>query len=162
METWVFRLNSVHCGSIIWSRAKLGFTLSLYSVLQQIYAVCGGYSNCCVRSSESNLSMNARFDVVIEQSSLVGCDAMSLLVSDMSKNCIAFIFKGNRSSWTACSWRWSQHHPLTCEEPLTQQHSFIPEDPCVRMYRCAPLSAGNMFWDILRLRETVDNTEHYI
>ena len=77
MKTWVFRLTGVHCGSIRWGRAKLGFILSLYSVLQQTYALCGGYSNHCVPGSESNLCMNARFDVT-EHSIFVEYDAVSL------------------------------------------------------------------------------------
>jgi hypothetical protein len=32
METWVFRLISVHCGSIGWGRVELGFILSLSTV----------------------------------------------------------------------------------------------------------------------------------
>jgi hypothetical protein len=28
-------------------------------------------------------------------------------------------------------------------------------------YRCAPISAGNMYQHLLQLRETVDNTERY-
>jgi hypothetical protein len=30
------------------------------------------------------------------------------------------------------------------------------------MYRCSPVSTGNMFQDLPRLRETADNTERYI
>jgi hypothetical protein len=30
------------------------------------------------------------------------------------------------------------------------------------MYRCAPVFTGNTFQDLLRLRETADNTERYI
>jgi hypothetical protein len=29
-------------------------------------------------------------------------------------------------------------------------------------YRCAPVSVGNMFQDLLQLRETADNPESYI
>jgi hypothetical protein len=32
----------------------------------------------------------------------------------------------------------------------------------IKQYRCAPVSAGNIFQDLLRLREIMDNTERYI
>jgi hypothetical protein len=34
-------------------------------------------------------------------------------------------------------------------------------DP-IYIYRCAPVSTGNTFQDLPRLRETADNTERYI
>jgi len=40
METWVFRLISVHCRSIGWGRAELGFILSLSAVFCSKLMLC--------------------------------------------------------------------------------------------------------------------------
>jgi hypothetical protein len=38
----------------------------------------------------------------------------------------------------------------------------LPPSPTFYLYRCAPVSMGNMFRDLPQLRETADNTERYI
>jgi hypothetical protein len=79
--------------------------------------------------------------------------------------CVGYEFRGRLRGKGGCHFLIPLHYKAVTPQykyvlvrVITSTDNLLLRDE----YRCAPISAGNTFQDLPRLRETADNTERYI